>query len=136
MTDNTKRTNPLKRDLKANNELTFTSQPDKHLSSDSRFLIKILKAENLLASDAETGKSDPICFVWCGLPNEVPTLDKTEPRKDLEKTITKNEDVDKSNNGNNIQRTKVLKERIDPIWNEEKTFFLDFIICTFFSIYF
>ena len=33
-----------------------------------------------MISDAETGKSDPICFVWCGLPNEVPTLANCGPR--------------------------------------------------------
>ena len=36
--------------------------------------VKLLEGGDLLASDVETGKSDPVCFLWVGHQDEVPSI--------------------------------------------------------------
>jgi hypothetical protein len=73
----------------------------------SRLVVRFLEGKNLLASDIETGTSDPIAFVWCGPCNELPRL----------------EEADLQESG--ILRTRVCKRTINPIWNEDVIFPLD-----------
>lgn len=70
----------------------------------NRCIIRVLEAADLLSSDAETGKSDPICFLWVGPQDEYPSFDINN----LE------------NNG--VLTTKVIKCTIDPHWNSEHIF--------------
>jgi hypothetical protein len=73
----------------------------------SRLVIRFLEGKNLLASDVETGKSDPVAFVWCGPNAESPNL----------------EEADHPESG--ILRTSVCPTTINPIWNEDVIFPLD-----------
>ena len=42
------------------------SVPITELVNDTtRLVVRVLDGKDLLASDIMTGKSDPICFVWC-----------------------------------------------------------------------
>ena len=79
-------------------------------TSYSRLVVRILEGRSLLASDLDTGKSDPICFVWFGSPDaDAPSLE------DLQ--------TDSS-----VLRTKVCPVTTDPIWNNDITFPLDDLI--------
>lgn len=73
----------------------------------SRLVVRFLEGKSLLASDIETGKSDPVCFVWCGPTDENPDL---------------NNFADESSG---ITLTSVCPITVDPIWNEDLTFRLD-----------
>eukprot|EP01032_Pedospumella_encystans_P014613 gene14613-16768_t len=73
----------------------------------SRLVIRFLEGKELLASDIETGKSDPVSFVWCGPINDTPIL----------------EEADLPESG--ILRTSVCPTTINPIWNEDVIFPLD-----------
>lgn len=73
----------------------------------SRLVIRFLEGKDLLASDIETGKSDPVAFVWCGPINDAPILDEA--------------DLPESG----ILRTSVCPTTINPIWNEDVIFPLD-----------
>jgi len=73
----------------------------------SRLVIRFLEGKDLLASDIETGKSDPVSFVWCGPINETINL----------------EEADFPESG--ILRTSVCRTTINPIWNEDVIFPLD-----------
>jgi hypothetical protein len=45
----------------------FSSGKVKAPGSDlTRCVVRVFDGESLLASDAETGKSDPVCFIWVG----------------------------------------------------------------------
>ena len=46
----------------------------KSIISTTRCVVKILSASNLLASDADTGKSDPTCFIWFGSDDLIPNF--------------------------------------------------------------
>lgn len=70
----------------------------------NRCIIRVLEAADLLSSDAETGKSDPICFLWVGPADEQPSFDINN----LENT--------------GVLTTKVIKCTIDPHWNSEHIF--------------
>jgi len=73
-------------------------------TSESRLIIRVLEGRSLLASDVETGKSDPICFIWFGSASEdAPSLE------DLEKNPS-------------VLQTQVCPVTTDPIWNENVTF--------------
>lgn len=69
----------------------------------TRFVIRILEGRSLLASDVETGKSDPVCFVWCG--------PKDSKLNDLEKVT----DINAEENG--VLMTDVCEKTCDPIWD-------------------
>lgn len=73
----------------------------------SRLIVRFIEGKDLLASDVETGKSDPVAFVWCGPNNENPIL----------------EDADMPESG--ILRTSVCRTTVNPIWNEDVIFPLD-----------
>lgn len=73
----------------------------------SRLVVRFLEGKELLASDIETGKSDPVSFVWCGPINDTPNL----------------EEADLPESG--ILRTSVCPTTISPIWNEDVIFPLD-----------
>ena len=70
----------------------------------TRVVVRLLDGKRLLASDLETGKSDPVGFVWVG-------YDKKEP--DWSRY---------SEHDSCIHLTKTCKTTIDPIWNENITF--------------
>jgi hypothetical protein len=70
----------------------------------TRCVIHLLEAKDLLASDTETGKSDPICFLALGPPNMKPNWD----------------DPHYSENG--ILFSEVKKATIHPKWNSTHTF--------------
>ena len=49
---------------------------------DSKFAITIIRAEKLTTTTTvESNISDPICFVWCGPPKDIPNLDKLQPER-------------------------------------------------------
>ncbi len=66
--------------------------------SYSRVVIHILEGKNLLASDIETGKSDPQCFCWVGPIDEQPDWSPDNPK---------------------VFRSKVCNTTIDPFFNED-----------------
>ena len=81
--------------------------------SGFNLVIRFLNGESLLASDVETGKSDPICFIWCGSSQEEPPpLDK------LDEESKKVEDC-------RVLTTNVCYTTTDPIWNENIIYPLD-----------
>ncbi len=86
----------------------FSSGKSQNVPNFSRLVITFIEGKSLLASDVETGKSDPVCFVWCGPADETPDLNTT----------------DDENSG--ILKTKVCPTTTDPIWNEDVVFPLDF----------
>ncbi|KAJ1420699.1 hypothetical protein B484DRAFT_128474, partial [Ochromonadaceae sp. CCMP2298] len=73
----------------------------------SRFVVRFIEGKRLLASDIETGKSDPVAFVWCGGLEDTPDL----------------ADADNAESG--IMKTEVCPTTVDPIWNEDVVFPLD-----------
>ena len=74
-------------------------------AAQNRLVIKLFEGKNLLASDAETGKSDPICFMWLG------SADSGMPDW---------EDV----NNPSVLRSAVCPTTVDPIWRSEHAFTL------------
>ena len=69
----------------------------------SRIVIRFLEGQSLLASDLDTGKSDPICFIWFGsLLSDAPSLEELESNE-------------------SVKRTKVCPITTDPIWNQDIT---------------
>eukprot|EP01038_Epipyxis_sp_PR26KG_P015682 gene15682-21216_t len=85
----------------------FSSGINNNQHTFSRLVLRIIDGTSLLASDVQTGKSDPVCFIWCGMLSE-------DPPK-LEE-LTTNE---------NVLVTKVCPTTCDPIWNEDVIFPLD-----------
>jgi hypothetical protein len=81
----------------------------------TRLVVTILNGKGLLASDVLTGKSDPICFVWCGLPI-VSTASKIAVDEFMD--ITDEEECAKIG----ILRTKVCPTTLEPVWNEDIVF--------------
>ena len=75
---------------------------------NSRLVVRILDGSRLLASDLETGKSDPVCFVWYGPQDEMPSTESMV-REDQ----------------NRILKTSVCPTTVDPIWDEELAFPID-----------
>lgn len=80
----------------------------------SRLIIRIIEGSRLLASDVETGKSDPVCFLWVGPISENPKVPYSSSA----------EAADVSNEFS-YQTTAVCPTTIDPIWNEDIVFELD-----------
>ena len=101
-----KSSNKTKTLLKVNpvNPRHWSSGVRKGEVHQTRCVIQIVKAANLLASDAETGKSDPVCFLKFCSEGEVPKWD----------------DFASSDSG--ILSTAVIKACTDPIWNSYHTF--------------
>jgi C2 domain len=81
----------------------------------TRLVVTILNGKGLLASDVLTGKSDPICFLWCGLPT-VSTASKSNVDEFMD--VTDEEECAKIG----ILRTKVCPTTLEPIWNEDIIF--------------
>ena len=75
---------------------------------NSRLIVRILDGSNLLASDLETGKSDPLCFVWYGPVDELPSPE----------TIVQE-------GQSRVLKTSVRPTTTDPIWDEELSFPID-----------
>lgn len=72
---------------------------------NTRCVLRILEAKDLLASDANSGKSDPVCFVWCGPEGMEPDFDAEGDKKSIEER--------------GIRMTEVKNTTLEPIWNEE-----------------
>mmetsp|Transcript_5595 Transcript_5595/g.9183 ORF Transcript_5595/g.9183 Transcript_5595/m.9183 type:complete len:687 (-) Transcript_5595:185-2245(-) len=73
----------------------------------SRLVIRFLEGKSLLASDIETGKSDPVAFVWVGSNEDTPDLSSAEEAE------------------SGILKTRVCPTTVDPIWNEDVIFPMD-----------
>ena len=74
----------------------------------TKVVVTLLDGKSLLASDVETGKSDPVGFIWCGYNVEnSPNIPNWENYWDENEGIT---------------LTKTAKTTCDPIWNEDKEF--------------
>lgn len=91
----------------------------------SRLVVRILDGTNLLASDIETGTSDPICFVWCGFDDETPDAmvspAKSPTHEDkLDETLGDTEKVE-----TRWLTTSVAQRTTNPIWNEDIVFPID-----------
>ena len=77
----------------------------------SRFVVRILEGKSLLASDVETGKSDPVCFLWLGA--------KDEKTPEWEKINQENAEEYR------VVLTEVCPTTCNPIWNQDITFPLE-----------
>lgn len=77
----------------------------------SHINVRLMSGESLLASDIETGKSDPIGFVWIGPSNVVPNFDGFMEV------------------GSGIKATEVCYGTINPIWSEGDGFGMVFPVC-------
>lgn len=75
---------------------------------NTRLVVRIIDGASLLASDLDTGKSDPVCFAWCGPSDELPSVDDMT-REDYKRVLS----------------TSVRPGTTDPIWNEELVFPID-----------
>ncbi len=94
----------------------------------SRIVIRIIECKQLLASDVETGKSDPVCFVWCGFNHEHPTiqeLTKKGGQQDQERTEKDAAIINGDEEDKNVLHTSVCYTTTDPIWNEDVIFPVD-----------
>ena len=89
------------------NHFSSSSQIKSNDSELSKIVITFLDGNNLLASDLNTGKSDPIGFVWCGYESSSDSLPQWDDYNKLESGII---------------LTNVCNTTCDPIWNEELTF--------------
>jgi hypothetical protein len=85
----------------------FSSGKSTIVPQFSRLVITFIEGTNLLASDVETGKSDPVCFVWCGPTDQTPNLDTAD------------------DHASGILKTTVCRTTCDPIWNEDVVFPLE-----------
>jgi hypothetical protein len=83
----------------------------KAIHSASRCVIRLISAKDLLASDADTGKSDPTCFVWFGRVNEVPSFDEPWDEESI------------AERGIIVSATQ--HSTLEPIWNEDVYFPID-----------
>ena len=75
---------------------------------NSRLIVRILDGSSLLASDLETGKSDPVCFAWYGPLDEMPSVDDMVREDQIR-----------------VLKTSVCPTTTDPIWDEELAFPID-----------
>jgi len=76
---------------------------------DTKVIFRIVEGSHLLASDIQTGKSDPVCFVWVGPNDEIPNLEvPIDARLD-----------------EGIMLTSVCPCTVDPRWDEEIAFPLE-----------
>jgi len=83
----------------------------KAILSSSRCVVRLLSASDLLASDADTGKSDPACFVWFGNTNSVPSFDGPWDEESI------------AERGIIVSTTQHCT--LEPIWNEDIYFPID-----------
>lgn len=81
----------------------------------TRLVVTILHGKGLLASDAYNGKSDPICFLWCGPSPVLPLRDNA-----VDDFMAVTDEDECANIG--ILRTKVCPTTLEPIWNEDIIF--------------
>jgi hypothetical protein len=87
----------------------------------THLVVTILHGKGLLASDTFTGKSDPLCFLWCGPTTSTETAapsSKNENENDDFMAVTNEDEC--ANLG--ILRTKVCPTTLEPIWNEDIIF--------------
>lgn len=93
--------------------LKRTKVSDEHFSSGkrkeegpsgTRCVVHIIEAKSLLASDAVTGKSDPVCFLSIGPASLTPEWDTLNPAE------------------HGILVTPVKPSNVNPIWNVKLTF--------------
>src|SRR5690606_29300462 len=71
-----------------------------------RVVVRFLEARDLLASDAYSGKSDPICFAFVCQGDDRPLLGM----------------FDDAILADRVKMTKVIPETVDPVWNDEVVF--------------
>lgn len=103
--------------------LNVTSVSKDHWSSrggmpkveGTRLVVTILNGKGLLASDVLTGKSDPICFLWCGLP-----IVSSAPKSTVDEFMEVTDEDECAKIG--ILRTKVCPTTLEPVWNEDIVF--------------
>ena len=81
----------------------------------TRLVVTFLYGKGLLASDLFTGKSDPICFIWCG------PSDSNIPGDNMANDFMAITDINECTNIG-ILRTKVCPTTLEPIWNEDIIF--------------
>eukprot|EP01031_Cornospumella_fuschlensis_P034543 gene34543-41824_t len=91
----------------------FSSGSTGNAPKFSRLVVRIVEAKQLLASDVETGKSDPICFVWCGYNDESPNVEQATEHGDGGEQQTR------------WVATSVCYTTTDPVWNQDIVFPLD-----------
>jgi hypothetical protein len=99
----------------------------------SRIVVRIIECKQLLASDVETGKSDPICFIWCGFKHEHPTIQALlgeDKQGGIEGEQAagagadgENKQGDEENHETNVLHTSVCYTTTDPMWHEEDKIF-------------
>lgn len=80
-----------------------------------RLIVTVLHGKGLLASDVFTGKSDPVCFLWCGPSAATAGID-TAAQEIMAVT-----DIDECS-GLGILRTNVCPTTLEPVWNEDIVF--------------
>jgi len=95
------------REVSTDPRFSWCNGINKNESTFSRLVLRLIEAKNLLASDLETGKSDPVCFAWCG------------PKSAT--TVTLVEDIDESN----FIKSDVCPSTCDPQWNQDLVFPID-----------
>ncbi len=71
--------NGLKIKLVNANHFSSGKSP-KDCPTGNRIVVRLLQAKNLLASDKETGKSDPVGFIWVGPRTIEPCFDPESVR--------------------------------------------------------
>jgi hypothetical protein len=79
----------------------------------TRCVVRVLEAADLLASDAETGKSDPLCFMWIGHRAATPVFDLADP---VSGRLV--------GPGEGVLTTAVVPKTINPVWNSDHIFLL------------
>ena len=94
----------------------FSSGSNKSPITSTHVLLTIIDGGGLLASDTFNGKSDPICFVWCG---SMPQADTTSsyPDNSFMYTTDEEECIKKG-----ILKTSVCNATLEPIWKEDLIF--------------
>ena len=95
--------------LVSKSHFSFNATRELKTSSHSRLILRIMSGSSLLASDVETGKSDPVCFAWYGPSDSIPTAQKIIQPGHV-RTLP----------------TSICPTTTDPIWNEELVFPIDF----------
>lgn len=79
----------------------------------TRCVVRVLEAADLLASDAITGKSDPVCFMWIGHRATSPVFDRVDPVSGR-----------LLGPGEGVLTTAVVPTTINPVWNSDHIFLL------------
>jgi hypothetical protein len=82
--------------------------------------VTVLHGKGLLASDVFTGKSDPLCFLWCGPTTSPETAAPSSKNETADDFMAVTNEDECTNLG--ILKTKVCPTTLEPIWNEDIIF--------------